>query len=40
MSYRDPQDEWLEMVTGMVITGFFFWVIFFLMRDLLVASPI
>lgn len=40
MSFRDPHDEWLEQLTGLVIAGLFFWVIFFLVRDLLLATPI
>lgn len=40
MSYRDPKDEWLETITAYVISAFFFWVIFFLLRDVLMASPL
>lgn len=40
MSYRDPKDDFLEQLTGLVIAGFFFWVIFFLVRDLLLAPPL
>lgn len=40
MSFRDPHDEWVEMITSFVIAGFFFWVIFFLMRDVVMAVPL
>ena len=40
MSYRDPYQEWLETITGMVVAAFFFWVIFFVVRDLLMATPL
>jgi len=40
MSYRDPYQEWLESLTAMVLTAFFFWVIFFLTRDVLLATPL
>jgi hypothetical protein len=40
MSYRDPHDEWIETITSMVIIALFFWVIFFLTRDVIMATPI
>lgn len=40
MSYRDPHDEWTETMVAMVIAGFFFWVIFFLLRDVCSAVPL
>lgn len=40
MSYQDPHDQWIETITGMVIVAFFFWLVFFLVRDVIVASPL
>lgn len=40
MSYRDPHQDWVETVTCFIIAGLFFWVIFFLMRDVLMATPL
>jgi hypothetical protein len=40
MSYRDPNQEWIETITCMVIAAFFFWVIFFLTRDVIMATPL
>lgn len=40
MSYRDPHDEMLETLAGLTIAGLFFWVVFFLVRDLILATPL
>ena len=40
MSYRDPYQEWLESLTALVVAALFFWVIFFLTRDVLMATPL
>lgn len=36
----NPDDELAELITGLVIAGLLFWVVFFLVRDVLMATPI